>query len=275
MPLLGGFLNTLEIGAADAVAHADVFERMRAGELQAVVVRDVYDAAALAPVVERLENNAPGFLQTWFPQPFRAWFYGRNLNLAGADLTEYFAEAAQFERNLRELFAPLEGLEQRVGAVLAQLDHGRPFAAAPGPRADERYMFTTLRAHTTGGYIARHFDNEQALRPSYAHLRGLVDLHMTSFVLTLQAAEAGGALQVYDLRCEPQDAVMLSRDSMPRPDTEGVATVDFRIPAGAMIVLDSGRYLHRVTNVEGARKRWVACSFMARARDGGGTYCWG
>ena len=49
----------------------------------------------------------------------------------------------------------------------------------------------------------------------------------------------------------------------------------FRLPPGAMIVLDSGRYLHRVTPVIGPHKRWTACSFMARSRARDATYCWG
>jgi len=42
-----------------------------------------------------------------------------------------------------------------------------------------------------------------------------------------------------------------------------------------MIVLDSGRFLHRVSPVEGDRKRWTACSFMALSRQRDAMYCWG
>lgn len=272
---VGGFLRLIEIEATDAIHHANAFDRIRAGDLQAVIVNAVYAPETLASVVARLERNEPAFLQTWFPEKFRSWFYGRNLNLAEPSLAGYFDEAAQFERQLEALFPAGEGIAERVAGVLAALDHGRPFVAAPGPRPGQRYMFTTLRAHQEAGYIPAHFDNEQALRPSYAHLRGQVDLHMLSFVLTLQMADSGGALQVYDLRCDPEDAVPISMDGAPKPRLEGLASASFRIPPGAMIVLDSGRFLHRVAPVEGSRKRWTACSFMALSRQRDAMYCWG
>lgn len=275
MKALGGFLRLIEIEAADAPRHANAFDRIRSGELQAVIVNGVYAPDVLAGVVARLEANAPEFLQTWFPEKFKSWFYGRNLNLAEPTLAGYFDEAAQFARQLETLFPAGEGLASRVAGVLAWLDHGRPFVAAPGPLPGQRYMFTTLRAHQEAGYIPPHFDNEQALRPSYAHLRSEVELHMVSFVLTLQTAESGGALQVYDCRCDPADAVPISRDGAPKPRVEGLASVSFRVPPGAMIILDSGRYLHRVSPVEGARKRWTACSFMALSRQREAMYCWG
>lgn len=272
---LGGFLRLIEIEAADAHRHAHAFDRIRGGDLQAVIVHGVYSPEMLEPVVAQLESNAPGFMQTWFPEKFRSWFYGRNLNLAEPSLAGYFDEAAQFTRQLEALFPAGEGIAARVAGVLASLDHGSPFVAAPGPLPGQHYMFATLRAHQESGYIPAHFDNEQALRPSYAHLRSAVELHMVSFVLTLQMAESGGALQVYDCRCEPVDAVPISRDGVPKPRVEGLASASFRVPPGAMIILDSGRYLHRVSPVEGARKRWTACGFMALSRRHEAMYCWG
>jgi hypothetical protein len=273
---LGGYLRVMEIDAAEASRQANAFDRIRAGELQAIIVHDVYRPEVLPAIIERLERNAPAFLQTWFPAKFRSWFFGRNLNLADPGLPRYFEEAEAFSAQLEKLFPDGQGLAARVGSILSALDRGRPFIAPPGPGPGQRYMFTTLRAHQEGGYIPPHFDNEQALRPSYAHLRTQTDLHMTSFVLTLDWAESGGALEVFDIRCDPALAVPISDDRSPhKPDITGLEPVSFRIPPGAMIILDSGRYLHRLSPVEGARKRWTACSFMALSRNRGAMYCWG
>jgi hypothetical protein len=272
---LAGFLHVRELEAAECAAHPGLFGELRAGALQAIVVHGVYPAPALAAVVERLERHDPAFLRTSFPEKFRSWFYGRNVNLSAPGLPGYFEEAAAFRTQLMQLF-PEPGLEAHVGALLAAMDGGRRFVAAPGPRAGEHYMFTTLRAHLEGGYIPAHVDNEQRLRPSYRHLSGLVELHMTSFVLALTMAEAGGGLEVFDLSVAPEDARLLSDDRVARkPDPARLSSVSFRLPPGAMIVLDSGRLLHRVSPVEGGAKRWTACSFMALARDRSATYCWG
>lgn len=273
---LNGFLNVVEVDAADCASHGGLFARLRGGEIQAIIVHGVYAPEVLAPAVARLERHDPPFLQTWFPEKFRAWFYGRNLNLSHPDLDGYFEEAARFAGQLHDLFAPPLDFAQRTGGLLAALDGGRPFLPAPGPSAGQRYMYTTLRAHLEDGYLPAHFDNEQTLRPAYRHLHQVVELHMTSFVLALTQAEAGGALEVFNHVEAPADARMLSDDrATGKPDVARLDSVGFRLPPGSMIVLDSGRYLHRVTPVRGARKRWSACSFMALSRGGEATYCWG
>jgi hypothetical protein len=273
---LGSFLRLLEINAADAAEHPDAFDRIRAGDLQGMIVHDVYPAEVLAAVVERLERRDLPFVRTRFPAEFRSLFLGRNLNLSHPDLREYFADASAFHEHLAALFPPRLGVTDHLARILATLDRGRPFVAPPGPLAGQHYMFTTLREHLEGGFIPPHFDNEQSFRPSYRHLRGLVEPHMLSFVLALTQADQGGALEVFDLRCEPEDAVMLNDDRVAaKPDIGTLDSVSFRLPPGAMIILDSGRYLHRLTPVRGARKRWTACSFMALSRKGDAMYCWG
>jgi hypothetical protein len=269
------FYRVIEFDAAEAGSHSDAFDELRRDRLHAVIVHGVYSPETLAPVVERLERHDPPFLQTWFPEPFRSFFYGRNLNLAAPDLAGYFGEARDFSLHLRELFPAGLALERRVTSVLSAIDRGRRFGPPPGPRPGEAYMFTTLRAHLEGGYIPAHFDNEMALRPSYRHLMTLIEPRLFSFVLALTRPEAGGALEVFDFTGPPLGERPQNVDGRARPDLSSVASVSFRLPPGSMIVMDSGRFLHRVTPVSGPIKRWTACSFMAESRSGDGSYCWG
>ena len=57
--------------------------------------------------------------------------------------------------------------------------------------------------------------------------------------------------------------------------TAGLASVTFALPPGTLIVLDSGRWLHRLTPVQGSRTRWSACSFIACSRDERRQLAWG
>ena len=273
---LAGFLHVLDIDARAAAAHGNAFSRLRDGSLQAIVVHEACPPGLLPALVERLERHDPPFLKTWFPPVFQAWFYGRNINLADGGLAGYFDEAARFNAQLDELMPVGASLPVSVGRLLSALDSGRSFVAAPGPQPGQRYMFTTLRAHVEQGYIPAHFDNEMRLRPSYRHLASVVQAHILSFVLAFSEAESGGALEVFDLRCDPDEARLLSDDHVrDKPDTAVLASVRLRLPPGSLIVLDSGRYLHRVTRVGGGRTRWTACSFMARSRAGDEMFCWG
>lgn len=276
---LGGFLRVLDV-QADSVAaagvHGDAFGRLSQGSLQAIVLRGVYRAQTMARAVQRLARHDPPFVRTGFPAPFRAGFYGRNVNLSDPALSGYFAQAAEFNRQLDRLIEDEAPLLQRIGGLLSALDGGRPYRPAPGPAPDSCYMPMTLRHHAPGGFIPAHFDNEVRLRPSYRHLAGQVQAHVQSFVLTLDPGAAGGALTVYALCCEPDAARLLNDDHAPqRPDTARLAAVQFRLDPGDMVVLDSGRWLHELTPVQGARTRWTACGFMALARDGHARLGWG
>jgi hypothetical protein len=60
-----------------------------------------------------------------------------------------------------------------------------------------------------------------------------------------------------------------------RPDLATLRAQTIAVPQGAMIILQSGRRLHRVQPVEGVRTRWTMCSFMALSKRGDRTFCWG
>ena len=270
----GGFFRLIEIDASETARYPDALDRLRAGDLHAVLVHGIYDSELLDGVVDRLERHDPPFLQTWFPDAFRSFFYGRNLNLAHPELEEYFDEAAEFDSQLDALFPTSLGLTDRISSVLSHLDHGRAFVAPPGPNPEQRYMFTTIRAHLEGGYIPPHCDNEQTVRPSYRHLASLIEPPLVSFVLALSKPEAGGALQVFNFKYEAPKA-FLGDAGPPRPKTSELASVKIHLPPGSLILIDSGRYLHQVTPVVGRKKRWTVCSFMALSRGRDVMYCWG
>ena len=90
-------------------------------------------------------------------------------------------------------------------------------------------------------------------------------------MLAFSRSDSGGALEVFDLRCDPDDARLLNDDGVAvKLHTSVLRSASFRLPPGSLIVLDSGRYLPRVTRVGGARTRWAACADswreVARAR---------
>ncbi len=271
---MGSFFQLEKVDADGPLERRDLLGPLRAGELHAVLVRHAYPRAIAEAVVPLLEKNAPGFIRSEFPAAFKASFYGLNLNLAAPDLGPYFAAEPEFREALATMLAP--PFEERVGAILSALDDGRPYGAAPGPELGQRHFFTTLRAHRTGGFIPEHFDNESAVRPSYRYVARQIEPNIFSFVLAFSRAEAGGALEFFNLRAEEHAAKFRNIDGpVPKPDTSDLERVSIRLAPGDMIVVNSGGFLHRVTPVEGPRTRWTACSFMAPARGGDAVLCWG
>ena len=270
------FLKTLDIEADDPQAPADAMVRLRRGDLGAIVLRDVFPPAALAALPPKLASNDFDLIKTTFPPAFHAYFYGINLNLADPDMDAYFAAEPDFREKLAQIDfggAPLQG---RISSVLSRLDEGRPYGAAPGAAAGQQHFFTTIRAHLTGGYIPPHFDNEAAVRPTYRHISALCDHDIYSFVLCIDQAEAGGALDIYDLDAAKGADSFRNRDGgRGKPDLSQVEKTSIRLQPGEMVILHSSRYLHGVSKVEGDRTRWTVCSFMALAKDGRQVFCWG
>ncbi len=269
------FFRTLVLQAAEAGEHGDAIRDMRREAFEGILVRGVYGADECARLCARLEADDHGLLRTSFPAPFRAFFLGANLNLTPPDLEPYFKAALEFRAGLARLFQDIGDLEARVTELLSQLDGGRRYRAAPTGPGGPEHMFTTLRAQLPGGYIPRHFDNEQTSRPSYRFIVPEISSDLFSFVLAFSRADDGGALEVFNLRHGGGDYRMVDGPaSAMRLNVDGVESVRFRLEPGDLILFNSGRYLHEVTPVKGQSTRWTACSFMAESHSGD-VFCWG
>lgn len=270
------FFKLAEISADACAHHATAIRQMRAGVFDGLLIRGVYLPQDCATLCERLEADQHGLPRTDFPPVMRAFFLGMNLNLTHPDLRAYFAAAPGFAQGLTRLFAGMNDLQPRLTSLFSALDGGRIYRPAPGPQPGLDHMFTTLRAHRPGGFIPPHFDNEQAFRASYRLINQSVSGDIFSFVLGLSIAETGGALEIFNLTHDGQ-AWRMSDQGRNAADIplDGVERVSLRLAPGDLVLFNSGRYLHRVVPVGGARTRWTVCSFMAEARDGQSVHCWG
>lgn len=270
------FFKVATVDARQAESNADVLTKLRQDDIQALVIEHLFTPSECDSIVADLETNRHGFPKTYFPDAFRSFFFGANLNLSHPDLTDYFGLVAPFDQALDALMRPYGGFEARVLDVLSQFDGGRFYKAAPGLHAGQHYMATTLRGHLESGYIPPHFDNEQTRRPSFRHLTPLIEGDIFSFVVTLHRSLEGGALEVYDMTADHFGGSFVNYDRHgPRPDLSARGRVTFDVEDGTMVVERSGRYLHRLTPVNGRRTRWTFCSFMAQSRDSDAIFCWG
>lgn len=272
----------LDIPVAEAARHPAAVADVGEGRRTAVVIRGVYAADVMARATEQLEEAThgrgamAGVRATTFPEKFNGWFYGQNLNLLTGGLPGYFAEEPDFVRRFDAVLPPGQGFAERVLPLLSTLDGGRPYRAPPGPEPGERYHVTTIRGHGTGGYIPPHCDNEQALNPSYDHLLTLVRDDLFSMVLAFNRPQGGGVLEVYDHVVPVSARVPIAQGStVLRPDLSRCRSLSLPLDPGDLVIVDSGRYYHRVTPVEGTTTRWTACSFMSHSLDRRAVYCWG
>src|SRR5690606_6741979 len=120
------------------------------------------------------------------------------------------------------------------------------------------------------GYITAHSDNEFMLRPSYRHLFSICQPDIFSFVLSLSTADEGGETEIFNFKTPASSQKLQNDDSVKdKPDITALEKTSIKIPAGGMLIFNSGTYLHRLSPVSGTQRRWTACSFMARSKTTG------
>jgi len=272
------FFKHLEINYHNASTHPNALSALRSNQIQGILIHEVYTDSARENALNRLRDNSPNFLKTYFPEKFKSWFYGRNLNLVNSDLSHYFDEAKEFNQKLSEFLIDSESLPARITRLLSTLDHNRTFQAAPGTTPEQHYMFTTFRCHLPDGYIPPHIDDEFLWRPSYHHLAQLCQPNIISFVIAFSESQQGGETQVFNYHLQnnvKNNATAHHDNYASQPNIEQLDAYTLSIPAGSMFIFNSGKYLHRLSPVLGQSQRWTACSFMAQSNHTNATYCWG
>ena len=272
---MSNFFRIMVISAAAVARRADAIRRLRQAEFDGIILRDVYDPAACAQLCFGLEEAQNGLVQTAASDQFHGFFPGVNRTSAPPDLTACFPGAPMSHKRLAGLLTNGINLETRVKALLSALDGGCRYVAAPGPGGGTDHMFTTLRAHRSDGCTPSQSDDEQASRHSWRLIMPNIVSDLYSFVLALSQAEAGGELQIFDLRHDGQQFRIADKEaSTSHPNIDGVESTKFRLEPGEMIIFNSCRYSYSVTPVTGVKTCWTACSFMAKSRTGE-VLCWG
>jgi hypothetical protein len=270
-------LRLMEVHSSDLGAHAGALSEIFAGRLTGIVIRHAFQPEALKSVVEHLECADFG-LQ---PQPathFKGQTYGRVLIVGDRELGDYFREGARFRAACRALFADGSGFEARIEELLRKVGGGRSVSVPRGPDGAS-YTPATIRGLHAGGQIDLHCENETVEFPSMWHLSGLLHArNQLSYYVMLALPQSGGELVIHNARHGEGAGQQLDR--IERAGSAAIAALapyGELIPytaVGDMIVFDSGRHFHRVTEVVGPRTRWTMGGFLARSLDDSALYYW-
>lgn len=261
---------TFRVIEADALPqHGDAIEEIYAARLTGVIVRGAFPEASRAAAVERMTSAA---LAPAWSSP-NAGMRGGEIRVIGDAATPtftflrgptpgYYAEnAARFAERTRLIFGDAQPTDA-LGGLLSALYGGRP--AAP-PTFDEKLSWApcNYRALDPGQQIYTHHDDHYGLEV-YRHLpRNLARETILSYFVTLQAPDAGGELVVYGLwGSDPNPPMLPTRFIDTAALEKGYLKETVELGDGDLIVFDAGRYVHRVTPVEGARPRLTVGGFL-------------
>ena len=262
----------------DHLNDRSYLERLYEGSLSALIVRGAFSADQLSEPVETLRR---GDLPWGSPNRGMAGGELRTLGEAatpcftaftGPSRDRYLESAQELATLSQEIFADLDPVDH-LADLFSELGGG---VTASPPRyqvAEEgsetlgasgaRWLPFNYRALDPGVQIYSHHDNHYRL-PIYEGLGAEYDrASALSWFVTLQAPESGGVLTLYGLWGSDPNPPMLPTRFM---DTEALERDYHRVPlelsAGDLLIINSGRNVHRVTPVEGSRPRFTLGGFM-------------
>ncbi len=249
-----------------------------------LLVRGAFDSDALRGGLARLLAPTPPSRQFDLrcfgetvperPDPKYAGFsYGLPLTNSTANLAYYFGAAAEVRATIRAIFGDydFEGAFQRVLGAIS----GLPMELAPGPEG-AHYAPMTIRCLKQGATLTIHRGNEFLGWASNHDLVQRIDTRdQISFFTPLQRPPKGGGLLVYPGYFPPHEREaleLLSPEAFSEAD-ERLGGILLEPDVGDLIVFDGGRYLHRVTRVEGA-DRWTIGGFLSPSKQWDKVHYW-
>jgi len=283
-PVMPGFKHV--ILDVDALSDwPDALHDIYCRRLDLMVVRGLFPAEQLARAVQALDAEPIGpqwiLQETRDPKQVQMRLMGESLTPNtgfpdGPDMDHYFASAAHVRARARELFAPGPLFEPTVQDCLTRLAGGRAVSVPTWPDG-RSYTPATIRSLPPGCQIPVHVGNYFLGTGGYRHLATQVALEdQLSYFLTLQAPQAGGALEVYSLEWkDPATPWLPEHGIWDGPAiTARYPALRFTPQAGDLLLFDGGRYYHKVTRVEGTRTRWTMGGFAGFSRDMQHVYYW-
>jgi hypothetical protein len=232
-------------------------------------------------VVEQLTQKGP-----FEGSPFGdILIYGPALYVSEADTQEYCQQATQFREYCRYLFRNGRDFETRLQEVLSVMSGGREVMVLKSHDGSE-YTPTTIRVLEKGQFMGWHFGNQFLFcTPGYKHLKTQIDTtaHLGYF-LVLSSAISGGELILYDLEwdeTEWNDTEMGGRKRNGTVNGKLIADVmenyqqmPIKPKPGSLVIFDDSRILHRVSTVEGNRRRITVGGFVAFSENREKVYYW-
>jgi hypothetical protein len=267
-------VRSLDVDARDTSTVANGIEDIYDDALDLIVVRRAFDAAMLAEVGAELDSGARavGWSRPNEKMPVE------DLQLLGTDtpatptfqaprgasLDAYLSSAATHAGDAAAVFDGGFDAAREIRNVLSRFSGARPVDL---PRASDgrAYVPFTIRRLVDGKQIGIHHDYHYRL-DLYQELAQQVDTRtLVSYVATLQAPQTGGELFVYGAASDDTDLPKLANGY-----AYDLAAIEAQYEraciatnAGDLFLLASGRCLHRVGRVSGARARITMGGFLA------------
>lgn len=238
----------------------DLLSQLFDASVSGIVVRNTFTQADMAAAVRGLEG-----LSTEWQSPNQGMVGGeiRTIGAAatptftsftGPNTAGYLESESKHDAWVNQIFRHTNPTAH-LSAVFSALNHGQP-AHPPKFGADGDWLPYNFRSLEQGHEIYAHHDNHYRLS-IYDNLDQCYDREVIlSWFVVLRPSTAGGALKLYGLwGSDPNPPVLPTRflDAQVLDEEYICETVD--LSAGDMVVFNSGKHVHRVSQVQSDESR--------------------
>jgi hypothetical protein len=275
------FLRTADIPATQVDRWPDGVHRIYRNELDVLIVRSAFPAAAMRHVGEILQSGAHELVAMPQEDPDirkeQILFYGdpmshNSVDEEGPPMERYLSHAAAWRDGCRRLFAADGDYETRLSALFGSLSGGRR-VDVPHYSDGRTYSPSTIRMIPPGRGAPFHIDNYFDGVEGWQYLAKTMDLtHPINFFTMISPPEGGGEIEVSELGFnDPRSG----GDGRINKDHSEFAAQPFSLQAGDLFVFASGRFWHHVREVRGSRPRWTIGGFLGFGSDDQTLFYWG
>lgn len=263
--LLGRTIRAIDVTKPDE--HEDAIEEIHRDRLDVAVLKGAFPEPMREAILARIAEDGMPWQRPNSSGPQADIHVLGNAATptfntpGGPAVDQYFADAEQYTSLYDQLFTSA-GKVDAIEALLARVSGGRPVARLALPDG-RRFAGCTIRSLPEGQRIIVHNDGRHFQLPVYKDVTAELDTTTClSFVVLLQAPEAGGEVIVHGLT----DADQVPRLANFMPDGETIKsryrshTVE--MVAGDVLLFSAGRYYHHVAPVVGRTPRITLGGFL-------------
>jgi hypothetical protein len=202
------------------------------------------------------------------------------------NIKSYFSECEKLPETLKN-HIEFE-IKERLESDFSKISGNRTIDLPPGIDHEGRYPGASIRVNYPGkGFIMIHCGNyfQQEFPQFYDHLTSEVNVKdQLSYFLTVNPAEIGGELTLFDLLWEPgqtktsaradNEVFLTNGESLDTSLNSPLKRMKVKPEAGDLLIFSGGPIWHKVELVEGNENRITIGGFLSFTEDEGTIKYW-
>jgi hypothetical protein len=266
-------------------AHPTTIDAIYSGELCGIIIKNFLSPEELIQAQQAIKNiDRSRVLDTGvgfsFPRHFAQLVRPpAGKKVSKAEIQQYFEDCEDLPATFQELLGI--DIATRIEKAFRVLSNNRKTEIPVGINNTGKYAFGAIRYNEAGkGFIPIHCGNyfQQEFPSFYEHLQTQAEVKdQLSYFITIQEAEKGGELSLYQLLWENgqykvnagDDSGVFLTDGSFLSITSELLLKKQRIKPGSgdLLIFSGGPIWHKVEKVEGHTDRITFGGFLAHTKD--------